>query len=434
MRSRHRRIVAGTVALTIASALWLGIPQPTPRPSKLPQGVYVWSRGWTDPVRTAIDRYSGELDPFVVLGAEVAWFDGEPTVVQMPVDFDALRKVRGAVGLALRVGPFPGPFDPDDANTQFLVSLAHSLHVEALSREVELGQLQIDFDCASSKLAGYRNWVTAIRQRLAPIPVTITALPSWLEQRQFRALVEATDGYVLQVHSLERPRTIGDPMSLCDPERSLEWVQRAGLVGVPFWVALPTYGYHVAFDPHGSFLGLAAEGPTPAWPPGTRVEQLRADPAAMAGLVSALERAPPPSLQGVLWYRLPVATDRLNWAAETLDVVRRGEVPHGELIARVTSAAPGESGRLVEIELRNDGTFDVPIGSVVRVRWSGVSPLASDAIGGFDWQRESSTTRRLVPRPGLLGERLRPGEARTLAWLRFEEETEVAVEILPAGS
>jgi hypothetical protein len=41
-------------------------------------------------------------------------------------------------------------------------------------------ELQIDFDCAESKLDGYQVWVEAIKYKISPVPVTITALPSWL--------------------------------------------------------------------------------------------------------------------------------------------------------------------------------------------------------------------------------------------------------------
>jgi len=38
----------------------------------------------------------------------------------------------------------------------------------AASNHLELAELQLDFDCAESKLDGYRVWVEAIRSRLAP--------------------------------------------------------------------------------------------------------------------------------------------------------------------------------------------------------------------------------------------------------------------------
>jgi hypothetical protein len=42
---------------------------------------------------------------------------------------------------------------------------------------------------------------------------------------------------------------------------------------VPFRVALPTYGYVLAFDRNDKFIRLSAEGPAKEWPDGA---QLRA--------------------------------------------------------------------------------------------------------------------------------------------------------------
>ena len=53
--------------------------------------------------------------------------------------------------------------------------IAASLVAEARTNHLNLSELQIDFDCAESKLDGYRVWLTAIQRRVAPLPVTITS-------------------------------------------------------------------------------------------------------------------------------------------------------------------------------------------------------------------------------------------------------------------
>ena len=68
-----------------------------------------------------------------------------------------------------------------------------------------MAELQIDFDAAESKLAGYREWLVALRSRVGTTRLVFTALPAWLRHEEFRALAQAADGFVLQVHSLERP-------------------------------------------------------------------------------------------------------------------------------------------------------------------------------------------------------------------------------------
>jgi hypothetical protein len=285
-----------------------------------------------------------------------------------------------------------------------------------------VAELQIDFDCAAGKLDGYRVWVEAIRARVTPVPVVITALPSWLGRSACGRLVAAADGWVLQVHSLERPRDMAAPVSLCDPVRARLAVARAARLGRPFRVALPTYGYTVGFDGQGRFVGLAAEGSSRSWPEGVQLRELRADPAAMAALVHGWTLDRPAALRGVIWYRLPVAGDRLNWSWPTLAAVMAGQAPGGRLRADARRPRPG----LVEIDLVNDGNADHsgPVG--VTVRWSGARRVAGDALGGVVLVEEG---------PGLAvfrsagAVRLEPGGRRVLGWLRLDVEVEVHAEL-----
>src|SRR2546422_1012672 len=129
----------------------------------------------------------------------------------------ALRAAKRPIGLALRIGAYPGPFDCNGEVTALLVEQASSLIAEGQANQLQAGELQIDFDCAESKLDGYRVWVEAIRRKIAPVPLTITVLSSWLNQASFKRLIAGTDGYVLQVHSFQRPMDADAPFTLCDP-------------------------------------------------------------------------------------------------------------------------------------------------------------------------------------------------------------------------
>ena len=163
----------------------------------------------------------------------------------------------------MRIGTYPGPFTTNDAAIRFICDTAMNLVADARTNGVALRELQLDFDCASSKLDGYRIWLEAVQRRVAPLPVTITTLPSWLNTAPFRRLAFVATNYVLQVHSAERPKSFEADYSLCDPRAASRAVERAGRIGVPFRVALPTYGYVLAFDQRGEFISLAAEGPHP---------------------------------------------------------------------------------------------------------------------------------------------------------------------------
>ena len=198
----------------------------------LTQEAYVWQRSWTEPVRESVTQHATNFTSLVVLAAEVTWRNEKPEVTRVAVDYAALAKTRMPVGLALRIGPYLGPFTTNDATTTFLTTLAASLVAEARANQVVPRELQIDFDCAESKLDGYRVWVEAIKRKVSPVPVTITALPSWLDAAAFPGLAQSASNYVLQVHSLARPKNFNAPFTHPHPWAGdcVFWLKAQGFV------------------------------------------------------------------------------------------------------------------------------------------------------------------------------------------------------------
>jgi len=389
----------------------------------LPHDAYVWQRSWNEQVVDAVLQRGTNFTGLIALQAEVTWRSGRPVATRVPLQFDALLASGSRVGLAMRVGVFNGPFVADDERGRFLTQLARSLVTEVQTNRISVSELQIDFDCAASKLDGYRAWVEAMRQAIKPTPLTITALPSWLKQPAMKRLVAATDGYVLQVHSLERPKSADAAFSLCDPEQAQQAVERAARLGVPFRVALPTYGYVLAFDPAGNFIGLSAEGPARNWPTGSVLREVRAQPEAMARLVREWTRDRPKALRGAIWYRLPVAGDRLNWSWPTLVSVIAGKTPAAKLRHELRNPQPG----LSEIDLRNDGDGDYEGPVQLKVRWSGARLIASDGWQGIEATDDGPNALHFESRKI----RLPAGESRSIGWLRLDKKVEVQIESNP---
>ena len=133
---------------------------------------YVWQRAWTTPVRDAIAQHASRFSGLTVLSAEVSWKGKQPQVVRVPLDYTVLTNVHCPVGLAFRIGPCPVSVAADNATTVFLTDVAASLIAEARSHCLAPRELQIDFDCAESKLDGYRAWVEDFRRKVAPLPVS----------------------------------------------------------------------------------------------------------------------------------------------------------------------------------------------------------------------------------------------------------------------
>jgi hypothetical protein len=381
--------------------------------------VYVWQRAWTPGVVEAVTGHGGTFGEVVALGAQVWWTDGRPHVARVAVDWEALRRAGAAVGIAIRINPYAGAFAGRGGATDLLCDLAAELVAAGAVKGVPVAELQIDFDAAESKLEGYRVWVEAIRRRVAT-PVVITAVPSWLDAPGFEALARAAGQYVLQVHSVERPALAGDGgrMTLCDADAARRAVERAGRIAVPFRVALPTYGYAVAFE-NGKFLGLSAEGRSPAWPAGAVVRDVRAEAGEVAGLVAGWTADRPAALRGVIWYRLPVAGDTLNWRWPTLAAAIEGRVPRSAL--RAKSRRDGDG--LTTIEVVNEGEADERIDFAVVA--SGGKVVSADALDGFE-RRDAAGGVRFV---GAGGGRLGAGDRRVVGWVRTDRESEVVAHV-----
>ena len=420
--------LAGAATVVILSHVFHRAPPVSRTSGPLPHAAYVWQRAWDDGVRSAVARASDHVTALHVLAAEVAWQGNRPRVVHVPIDFAALRDTSPSVGLAIRIGPFSGPFAETDANARLLTQLASDTIGRARAAGIEVRELQIDFDAAASKLADYRIWVTALRRAARPVPLIITALPSWLSRAEFRRLAEASDGFVLQVHSLERPQHADDPMTLCDPAAATAAVERAARLGLPFRVALPTYSYLVAFDRDDRFVGLQAEGPPLTWPPDTRLRALRANPSELAALVQTWNADRPAALQGIIWYRLPVAGDALNWHWSTLSSVMSGHTPRAILHATAERSAPG----LIDLVLTNDGDADAPLPQTVTILWADAPLLACDALAGYEPSTPSDTTVLYSLRHNTALQWLPPEGRRVLGWLRLGSDTEVQINVTPS--
>ena len=387
----------------------------------LPHDAYVWQRSWKEAqvAEALVQARAANVRQVVVLAAEAQWKQGGWDIVRVGLDYAALRRTALPVGLAVRAGVFPQA-DADAAGR--IAALARSVVRESQANGITPSEVHLDFDCPENKLEAFHAWLARVREAVAPTPLTITALPCWLNHpKAFSKLLQATDGFVLQVHSLERPQTIDAPFMICDPLAARKAIRGGAALGVPFRVALPTYGYTVAFDGRGEFTGFAAEGNARELPGGGRARDVRADEVAMAGLVRELTGAPPANCTGIIWYRMPCAGDRLNWTWPTLSAVMRGEAPQPRPEVRRQHPSPA----LTELVIENTGDADDREPRLLAVAWTDGTLLAADALGGFEKhsQDKNGIIFKGVPH-------LRPGERRMVAWLRFDGQREVTIDAM----
>ena len=412
-----QKCLGGLAVFVLVAGLLAGCGPAGPNDrGRLSQRGYLWQREWTPAVVEAVRHADQKMDGLVILGAEVHWKGGAPEIIRSTVSWDALKSRGKPCALALRIAPFPGPFTANDAPALAVKGAGASLLREARIHGVAVHEFQVDFDCAQKKLAGYRVWLNALRPVVGSVPLVITTLPAWLDEPEFRRLLDEADGYVLQVHSVPTEQETGHA-ALCDPDLALKWVGKAAKLGRPFSVALPTYWCLAGYGPSGKLLGVSMDSVQPSWPEGTRVLEFSTGADVVAGLVRTWQSKRPKQMKELLWYRVPVSTDARNWRWPTLSAVMEGREP----AHRIEPVAEG--GNPVDLALTNSGEAEETLDRPVMVIWTEGELVASDAQPGWTVQVEKGRAM-FLPEPGRRL-RLSPGGRRGIGWLRYDTNTKV---------
>jgi hypothetical protein len=414
------------IALPILAAVWIVVSfHPRPPPAPLTHSAYIWQREWTDGLREAMQRNQSFIAEWAALATEVEFrANAAPQVARVALDYAALRDSERPISFAIRVAPYPGPFDRSQPESRFLLKLAGDVITTARQHGIEPAALHLDFDAATRQLDDYRLWLEALREAIAPTPLVFTVLPTWLNSAAFARLAQAAASYVLQVHSWAAPKTPDQPFTLCDPELAQRAIVKAARLNRPFQVALPTYGYRAWFDGQNRLLGLSAEGPALTAAGHAQVREVRADSVAMAGLVNWLNSHRFEALRGVIWYRLPLPEDRLSWNERTWQSVMRGQAPAAKTELKLEKSAAG----LVEITLQAHGDADSLLNQPLRLNWRQAHLVAADGLAGFTIQRIGPDALRFQP-PDQQPLRLAPGQQMLIGWLRFDHPPEISAHV-----
>jgi len=370
----------------------------------LPHEVYVWQRQWTPAVRSGLERAAPVVASFDVLIGEIGMKDGAVRTALAQTDYAALAHARRPVALAIRIGTYAGPFTPESKPLVAAIETLRAALAQANAAGLRVTELQIDFDCPSARLAGYAAWLRELRAAFPGKPLAITALPDWLKRKDFAVLAATAGRFVLQVHSV--PGTRGAAPVLCDTAAARRAVVLAGRLGVPFRVALPTYSCELLTDAAGHVKGVQAEEESITQDEGRIV--LRANAPELAALVRDWEFSRPVTLVGVIWYRLPVDTDRFNWRWPTLAAIITGKSPEpqGRLIFQ--PSGPGVDDAVLE----NTGDADWTLPTELALP---KDTVAADGVNSFHLESNQAgpwtlhaTTGRILP----------PGRRLICGWIR----------------
>jgi hypothetical protein len=392
---RHR-FKAGKALRAGLSLLFLtGLNRSGTSPAAFTQEAYIWQRDWTPALVQAMAASADSVSGWRVLAAES---DGDGHLFSVPVDFDALTGSRLPAILVMRINGRLENQDGERLLAQF--ALVVDRWRERLPR---LGGVEIDYDCATSRLSDYAGFLIGLRAKIgASLPLSITALPTWLSSPRFNALLDATDQVVLQVHAVRDPHR-----GLIDTRVALRWVQAlAQRDRKPFKVALPAYGLRVSWLPDGTVS--AVEGETPQLAGRGDTAELTASPAELAKLVDRLKHEALGNLMGIVWFRLPTAADNRAWSLATWRAVITGRPPEEKLtvLARDT-ATPGVRA----LTLINRGEADAKLPDAVSLP---KDCKAADGVNGYTIEYRSSGLVLGLVDGGLL----KAGHVREIGWVR----------------
>jgi len=368
-----------------------------PRPVPVIEA-YVWQNPNRPAVIAAMQQATPTVATFHVRAAELRW-NGKVFTIDRPV---VGKLPTPGCGLVVRIGASAASLEWTNEQIDAVAAVVRSL--AALGPK----EIQCDYDCPQKRLDHYRRLLDALQAAAGSVPVSPTVLPSWLGEASFEKLVAGRSGYVLQVHSLGLPKTPAEPVKLFDPDAARASVKRASALGIPFRVAMATYGCEVWFGPDDKVIEVISEDASPDGKVPARRSFALADPIESAKLVREWSAAPPAGLQAVIWYRLPIEGDRRNWPWVTFSKVVKGE----EAPEIVTFEGMDHNGTQ-DLFVMNRGDFPAPLPAEIIV----ISPVtASDGVGAYRMERQSDGLhfiRRQEVWPWL-----DPGKKISTGWLR----------------
>ncbi|WP_085686089.1 MULTISPECIES: DUF3142 domain-containing protein [unclassified Pseudomonas] len=358
----------------------------------LDQQLYVWQRQWTPAHEPALNDSRNDFSTLRVLALQAFPNAGWS---RARVDSALLKRDARPLIAVIRLDGQLKALDPQAVTAQILQVLA-----DLQGQGLTLAGIEIDHDAGSARLSAYTEFLAHLRGALpANLPLSITALPAWLDSPQLPALLATVDSSVLQVHAVSDPRR-----GLFDPELARRWAKAWGRVtDKPFYLALPAYGVALLADAEGAPV---VESEVPLERGGQRRELL-ADPQQLGLLANKLRKDRPAHLAGLIWFRLPLANDRRAWSLSTLRAVARGDALSSQLGLTFT-----DQNGLQDIALRNVGNLDSAWPARIIIKARGCE--GADALAGYALQQ----TADLLTFTRLRDGRLPAGGQRAIGWAR----------------
>jgi len=405
--ARRRRLLASAcaLALLVIAASLSGCTSSSSPPPSLPHSVYIWQRAWDPALVAAV----GESREFAAsLRVLVLQVDRTGHVAtSQDVDWPALKSTGLPVTAVVRID---GSLS-DERLRERVPGLIDQELGRWRSEGYGGGTLEIDYDCATSKLADYARLLADIRASVLKTgTLSITALPAWRNAPELDAVLAQIDSSVLQVHAVRDPSS-----GLFDAGLAAQWIDDWSRRSAtkPFLVALPAYGARLKLDPEGRIAAVESEQRLPQRSAGSR--ELKVDPREVATLIAQVSARAYPNLAGFAWFRLPREGDERAWSLRTL----RAVIERQPLQSQLRVALLANTSGALDLVLHSDGTLDLPLPARLRVDGD---CSAADGANGYSAVRGDSLYLERTEDADL-----RAGSSRRIGWLRCREPAKVSV-------
>ena len=282
-------------------------------------------------------------------------------------------------------------------------------------------EVQIDLDSPVSKLNYYGEFLAAVKKELpAGTILSFTALPCHLRSKTFKKIAKFADYYVLQVHGLEVPKFFSDKVEILNIETANLAIEHAEKLGVPYFLALPTYAYQLNFDRENKkFLFLNAEKIPPQ---NSKVitKIVAPDFKNLASIITKERNNKLQSCKGVIWFRMPIPGDRYNLDAKTLSILQTGQIPVKKITAHWEKSSRGTATLIIE----NHGILEN--GTVhITIKWQKPHGIY-DLFRSFSVEEHGNCNE--LP-TSIVSTIPPPGKPTPVGWFRTDNKTTPAIKI-----
>lgn len=379
--------------------------------------VYIWQRDWNEFVQDGISKIQPGISKFIVLCGDFRYENGKPSINAVDIDWSYFREKDIEITLAFRINTetkellqTDGAFKVADGIKTVFDRVIES----ATNNGVKVIDIQIDYDCPTSKLADYSNFIRICKERFPEQRISITALPTWLDSKDFKELIKHTSYYVLQLHSFEIPKTADKARQIFLKDEAPSYIFQASQLGHPYYISLPTYGYEAAFGQDGQFLGIRAEVNPVTLGKDMQYQTVISEPVEILSFLREIQQVKPQKFLGVCWFRMPIKTDEFNWHINTLKAVLENRVPVAKVNAEIKTLQDG----LCEVYLVNNGEKNILAPISFTVNWQkGSSPLY-DVLGRYEGRALSNGNGiEITGFPPKVGNKI------LVAWIRYPKTT-----------